>query len=168
MQGELVIRPIDGDDEVGRCAEMMASSEPWVTLGRTRERAVKIMTSPTREVFVAVRDGEIAGFIILVMRGLFVGFVQSIAVRPDLRGQGIGAELMKFAEEYIFAEFPNVFLVVSSFNKRAQKFYKGLGYEAVGELRDLLIRGETEILMRKTIGPLSEFGQAGRSRAEAN
>jgi ribosomal-protein-alanine N-acetyltransferase len=168
MPGELVIRGIDGEDEIGRCAELMVSSEPWITLGRTLEQATTILTSPTREVFVGLVDGEIAGFAVLVMRGLFVGFVQSLAVRPDLRGQGIGAALMEFSEEHIFKEFPNVFLAVSSFNTRAQNFYKRLGYEVVGELRDLLIRGETEILMRKTIGPLSEFDQETRSKAQTS
>ena len=168
MPGKPVIRPIGSDDEIKLCAEMMVASEPWITLGRTFEQATKIMTSPTREVFVAVVDEEVAGFVVLVMRGLFVGFVQSLAVRPDLRGEGIGATLMEFTERRVFDEFPNVFLAVSSFNKRAQKFYKRLGYEPVGELKDLLIRGETEILMRKTVGPLSEFDPGKRSRAEAN
>lgn len=168
MSRELEIRPVGGDEEVKLCAEMMVSSEPWITLGRTFEQATRIMTSPTREVYVAMLGAEIAGFVVLVMRGLFVGFVQSLAVRPDIRGQGVGASLMEFTERRVFDEFPNVFLAVSSFNTRARRFYERLGYEAVGELKDLLIRGETEILMRKTIGPLSEFDPQKRSKAEAN
>jgi ribosomal-protein-alanine N-acetyltransferase len=166
--GGLEIRPIDGADEVRQSAEIMVTSEPWLTLGRTREEATAIMTSPTREVYVAVKGGEVAGFVILVMRGLVVGLVQSIAVREDLRGQGIGALLMRHIEDRVFREFPNVFLAVSSQNTRARKFYERLGYEAVGELKDLLIRGETEVLMRKSIGPLSEFDPEKRLHAESN
>lgn len=168
MRDGLVIRAIEGEDEVKQCAELMVSSEPWITLGRTFEQATKIMSSPTREVYVALVDGEIAGFIVLVMRGLFIGFVQSLAVRSELRGKGIGTALMGFAERRIFEDSPNVFLAVSSFNMRAQKFYRRLGYEAVGELRDLLIRDEAEILMRKTIGPLSEFDEQKRLRAQSS
>jgi ribosomal-protein-alanine N-acetyltransferase len=157
MQDDLLIRPLDGDAEVRQCAELMVSSEPWITLGRTLEQAVKIMSSPTREVFVAVRDAELAGFVVLVMRGPFVGFVQSLAVDASLRGEGIGTALMTHAERHIFEQHPNVFLSVSSFNTRARAFYARLGYEEVGELRDLMIRGENEILMRKTVGPISEF-----------
>jgi ribosomal protein S18 acetylase RimI-like enzyme len=154
------IRAIGGDDEVHACAEMMSSSEPWLTLGRTYEQAVRILTSPTREVYVAVADGRPVGFVVLIMRGAFVGFVQTLAVAPALRGRGIGAALMRFAEERILRDTPNVFLCVSSFNDGAQRFYRRLGYEVVGELGDMLIRGHSEILMRKSAGPISEFRRA--------
>jgi len=153
----LEIRPIAGDAEVRACAEMMSSSEPWLTLERTCDQAVRILTSPTREVYVGVAGGELVGFVVLIMRGAFFGFVQTLAVWAEWRGRGIGAALMSFAEERILRDTPNVFLCVSSFNDGAQRFYRHLGYEAVGELRDLIVPGHSEILMRKSTGPLSEF-----------
>ena len=36
----------------------------------------------------------------------------------------------------------------------AQKFYAALGYETIGVVREFLVKGHDEILMRKTIGPL--------------
>jgi ribosomal-protein-alanine N-acetyltransferase len=165
MPEELEIRAVAGDDEVRQCVDLMVSSEPWMTLGRTPEQALKIMTSPTREVYVAMIDGEVVGFLVLVMKALFVGFVQSLAVSPGLRNRGIGADLMRFAERRIFEDSPNVYLCVSSFNEGAQRFYRRLGYEVVGELKELLIRGHSEILMRKTIGPISEFNRRKTSGA---
>jgi ribosomal protein S18 acetylase RimI-like enzyme len=50
-----------------------------------------------------------------------------------------------------------VFLFVSSFNDKAQQFYRSLGYQRVGEVQDYVIRGHSELLMRKTIAPLQEF-----------
>jgi ribosomal protein S18 acetylase RimI-like enzyme len=47
-------------------------------------------------------------------------------------------------------------MCVSSFNERAQELYERLGYKAVGELKDYIISGHSEILFRKRIGPLSE------------
>jgi ribosomal protein S18 acetylase RimI-like enzyme len=41
--------------------------------------------------------------------------------------------------------------------RRRQRLYEGLGYEVVGELKNYIISRESEILMRKTIAPLSEF-----------
>jgi ribosomal-protein-alanine N-acetyltransferase len=64
---------------------------------------------------------------------------------------------MAFAEERIFSETPNVFICVSSFNKFTQRFYERLGYEVVGELKDYIISGHSEILLRKTIAPFTEF-----------
>jgi ribosomal protein S18 acetylase RimI-like enzyme len=155
--GPVGIRALAGDEEAGTCARMMVSSEPWLTLGRTYEQAVKILTSPTREVYVGVIDGRVVGFVVLIMQGALVGFVQTLAVEPFLRGRGIGEALMRYAEERILRDTPNVFLCVSSFNDGAMRFYRRLGYEVVGELRDVMIRGHAEILMRKTTGPLSEF-----------
>lgn len=165
MSDALTIRSIEGEDEVRECAALMVSSEPWITLGRTSEQATGIMTSPTREVYVGTIDGEIVGFVVLIMKGIFVGFVQSLAVSPELRNRGVGAELMVYAEERILKDLPNVFLCVSSFNEGAQRFYRRLGYEVVGELKDLLIRGHSEILMRKTTGPFAEFKKGERGAA---
>ena len=76
------------------------------------------------------------------------GWANSWQALAGLRG------LMGFAEERILRQSPNVFLCVSAFNRRAQKFYERLGYQRVGELPDFLVQGQAEILMRKTRGPL--------------
>jgi ribosomal-protein-alanine N-acetyltransferase len=149
----LAIRPISGDAEARRCAEMMCSTEPWITIGRTFEESLDIVKDPTREVYVADDDG-IAGFVILNMHGAFVGYIQTVCVDAKARGGGIGTRLVEFAEERIFADTPNVFLCVSSFNPRARQLYERLGYELIGELKNYLIPDASEFLMRKTIGPL--------------
>ena len=165
---EVTIRPIEGDEEIRACAELMVSSEPWRSLGRTMDEATAILGSSRREVYVAVSEGRPVGFAVLVLRGLMVGSVQSLAVLPELRGKGIGTAIMKFVERRIFEDFPNVFLAVAKTNWRARRFYEFLGYQAFGELEDLLIRGETEVLMRKTLGPLAEFDEEKRIRAESS
>jgi ribosomal protein S18 acetylase RimI-like enzyme len=63
---------------------------------------------------------------------------------------------MDFVERRIFTKYSNVFLCVSSFNSIAQKFYKKLGYQIVGVLKNYLVEGHDEILMRKTTGPILE------------
>jgi ribosomal protein S18 acetylase RimI-like enzyme len=65
--------------------------------------------------------------------------------------------LIRFAENRILGETPNVFLCVSSFNPMALRLYKRLGYEAIGELTNFIVPDHSEILLRKTIGPLVEF-----------
>jgi ribosomal protein S18 acetylase RimI-like enzyme len=156
------VRPLTGAGEAEACARMMEASEPWVTLGRGYQESLSMLLDPSREVYVAVVEGGVAGFVALEMRGAFTGYVKSICVAPGLRGVGVGARLMAHVEERIFGETPNVFLCVSDFNEGARRFYEGLGYEAVGELKDYLIRGSSETLMRKTMGPLSEAGRGIR------
>lgn len=164
---DVVIREIRHGDEAHRCARFMSNSEPWLTLNRPYENSLKIFSDPSKEVHVAIAGENLAGFIVLQMIGAFVGYIQSIAVLPDWRNRGIGYRLMRFAEERVFAETPNVFICVSSFNQSAQAFYKRLGYGVVGELKDYIISGHSEILLRKTMGPLNDFmNRTGISRVE--
>jgi ribosomal-protein-alanine N-acetyltransferase len=150
----LEIRRLGGRDEAQACAQMMAASEPWITLRRDAGAALAILTDPERESYVALLEGEIVGFLILVMHGAFVGYIQSVCVAPGRRGLRLGGRLMAFAEERILRDVPNVFLCVSSFNPDARRLYERLGYEIVGELRDYVVPGHSEILMRKSTGPM--------------
>jgi ribosomal-protein-alanine N-acetyltransferase len=151
------IRRLEHKEEAHECALLMANSEPWITLRRNYEDSLEIIIDPSREVYLALSDGKIVGFVILVMQGVFVGYIQSVAVSPEWRNKGIGSRLAQFAEERIFAEAPNAFILVSSFNERALRLYQRLGYEIVGELREYIVPGHSEILLRKTIAPLAEF-----------
>ena len=156
----LPIRPLATDAEVRACAEIMSTSDPWVTLGRTFEESCCILRDPAREVHVALEGDaaapRVAGFTIIIMQGPFVGYIQSVAVHERWRGRGLGTALIAFAERRILRDQPNVFICVSSFNARARRLYERLGYEIVGELKDFVVRGHSEFLLRKTTGPLAE------------
>ena len=52
-----------------------------------------------------------------------------------------------------------MFLCVSSFNPRARALYERLGYELVRELTDYIVAGHSELLLRKTVGPIRDFGR---------
>lgn len=151
------IRPIGGADEESRCAGMMAATDPWVTLGRGYDQCLAAIGNREREVYVAADGAAIRGLIILSMTGALVGYIQTICVDPDWRRGGLGTEILDWAEARIFRRWPNVFLCVSSFNDGAHALYQRRGYELVGELRDYLIAGYSELLMRKTIGSIDSF-----------
>jgi ribosomal protein S18 acetylase RimI-like enzyme len=149
-----MIERLQNDDDARACAAMMCATDPWITIGRTFDECLAAVADPAREVWVAHEDGVVRGFIIINMRGAFIGYIQTVCVDAGARGGGLGTRLVAFAEERIFRETPNVFLCVSSFNPRARTLYERLGYQVVGELADYIIRGASETLMRKTIGPL--------------
>lgn len=151
------IRRLVSESEAAACARMMSESEPWLTIGRSYERSLSIIKDPSREVWVVEDDGGLAGFIILCLTGALIGYIQTICIDPRHRGTGVGTELMRFAEERISTVSPNVFLCVSSFNPGARRLYERLGYEYVGELKDYIIEGESELLYRKTLGPWNDF-----------
>lgn len=139
----------------------MCSTEPWITLQLTFDKAMQISTDLVLERYVAMQGDDRAGFILINTGAQFPGYIKILCVSPGFRGKGVGRKLMQFAEDRIFRDFPNMFLCVSSFNTGAQRFYKSLGFHVVGELTDYLVEGHSEILLRKTIGPRSTFKPAG-------
>ena len=135
----------------------MADSEPWITLGVEIAVAQKVLADPAREQY-AIRDAMgVAGFIVIDMRGLLTGYIQILCVRPDCRGRGLGSVLGRGAEARIFQESPNAFMCASSFNAGARRLYERLGFVPVGVLRELIVPGHDEVLLRKTRGSWSEF-----------
>ena len=133
---------------------MMAGTEPWITLRRDYAACLRALLDETRERYVAYDGHRLAGFLILNLKGAFVGYIQSVCAAPEHRGRGVGTALVAFAEERIFREHRNVFMCVSDFNHGARRLYERLGYRLVGELTDYIVAGHSELLLRKTRGPL--------------
>jgi ribosomal protein S18 acetylase RimI-like enzyme len=154
---QIAIRPLADDTEAEFCARMMKLSEPWLSLGTGFRALFDLMRNPARERYVASLDNRIAGFVAINMSGTLAGYIQTICVAPGNRAAGIGRLLMAHAETRIFRDTPNVFLMVSDFNFTARRFYERLGYRTIGEIPEFLVAGHSEILMRKTRGPLREY-----------
>ena len=153
------VEPLDRNREAVECADLMVTSEPWLTLRLSRDTALAVLTDPVKEVH-AIRDANgVAGFVVIDMRALLRGYVQILCVRPDCRRRGIGSALLRWAEERIWRESPNVFICVSSFNADARRLYERLGFELVGTLRELLVPGHDELLLRKTKGTWKAFNE---------
>ena len=144
-------------DDCKHCALLMSESEPWITLKRTYETSLKTISDPLKEIYIARINNKIIGFMILQMVGPFRGYLQSIYVAPEYRNMGIGTNMLRFVERRIFKESPNIFICVSSFNKKAQKLYRKLKYKKIGILKDFIVPGYSEVLFRKTISALVDF-----------
>ncbi|MEN8121421.1 MAG: N-acetyltransferase [Bacteroidota bacterium] len=153
---KLDIRKVSTEAEKMICANIMASTEPWITLGINYDKLMNTINDSLNEVFVAYVQKEIIGTIIIQTKGAFSGYLKSIAIKTNWQDKHLGKIMMKFLEEEIFSEHTNVFLCVSSFNLAAKRFYLKLGYEVIGEIKNYLVKGQDEILMRKTIGPILE------------
>ncbi len=140
-------------DDYEWCVTLMASSDPWITLGRDLASCRDALNRPGTELFVA-RNQESdspVGFLLVAPYGLAGSpYIASIAVAAEMRGWGIGSELLRFAEQH-FAGRAHLFLLVSSFNHGAQELYRRHGYECVGSLKDYCVPSESELILHKVL-----------------
>jgi len=52
---------------------------------------------------------------------------------------------------------PNVFLVTTTLNEGAVKFYQKIGYKIIGTIPDFVEEGLDEYILWKTKGPVNKF-----------
>jgi ribosomal protein S18 acetylase RimI-like enzyme len=134
-------------------ARLMASNEPWVTLGRGLETCRAAVRRPGTELFIGWHGEQRVGFVLLAERGLAGSpYIASIAVDAATRGRGVGSALLRFAEARCRPSHQHMFLLVSSFNGRARRLYERCGYRQVGEIPDFVVVGYSECIMHKRLG----------------
>ena len=112
----LLITKTTDENILSQCAALMYSSEPWLTLGRSYKNCLDAIHGDYKEVYVIMEHETLKAFAVLQLSGSFRGYIQSVCVAANARGQGIGTALLQFCEERIFKISPNVFMCVSSFN----------------------------------------------------
>lgn len=147
----IAIRDVTTDDREW-AARLMATSDPWITLGRNEASCRLVLQNPEAIIFVAWFDDERAGFVLCHRRGV-VGspYLATIAVAEPWRGRGVGQDLITFVEDHFRPSARHLFLCVSSFNPRARALYERVGFTQVGELPEYFIAGASEILMHKRL-----------------
>ena len=100
-------------------------------------------------IFVRDGDGEIRGGI---TGGVWGGWLHVVAlwVDEDLRGQGLGTELLLAAEAEARGHGARgAFLETHTF--QAPSLYRRHGYETIAEIEDYP-PGESQLIMRKSLG----------------
>jgi ribosomal-protein-alanine N-acetyltransferase len=140
------------DNERDWAAAVMATADPWLTLGVTEEQCRSVCHDLQYIVYIAHYCDQPSGLIILHRHGLAGSpYIKSVAVAANTRSRGVGKALIGFAEDLFRPEAKHIFLCVSSFNRGAQRLYKQLGYRKVGEFEDYVVAGESEWLMHKLL-----------------
>ncbi|MHC1783798.1 MAG: GNAT family N-acetyltransferase [Anaerolineaceae bacterium] len=135
-------------------------TDPWKTFGCTYEDCLDAINSPIKGSYGTFEENKFLGVLIFDLNGPFKGYIQAICIQPEARSKGLGSKLIRVAESSIFLVSPNSFLCYLDFNQAVKPLYDRLGYELVGELKDYMIAGHSEFLMRKTIGPVMDYSQA--------
>ena len=144
-------------DDFAICARIMSITDPWVTLAMSYQQCLKAFEGAFKEIFVLKNEGTIIGFVIIQTHGTFKGYIQTVCINATHRGLGYGTQILQFCQERILKYSPNIFICVSTFNHGAIQLYAKFGFEPVGELKDFVKKGFTELLMRKTAGAIAGY-----------
>jgi [ribosomal protein S18]-alanine N-acetyltransferase len=149
----LKIRPLTRAD-ISACAAIISASDPWKRLGEGFDftRLLAGDQSGSKSYIMTVKKTAV-GFIVFNPHPVFArgGYLRAIGVTSSFQRQGIGRKLMNFAESITAQQAPNFYLCVSSFNRKAQAFYRDLGYRKIGRIPDLLMRGASEYVYWKRL-----------------
>jgi GNAT superfamily N-acetyltransferase len=131
------IRPARAED-ASRVAELLEQLG-YPTSAETAGRRLGVLAaSPDDEVWVAERDGRVAGLVAIHVSGALeydgaVAKVSAIVVDEAARRRGVGEQLMALAErEAKRRGCVLLFLTTAERRKDAHAFYRSLGYEETG------------------------------------
>lgn len=141
---------------IAACDAIVSASDPWKRLSERVDFPSALAGSRTHiEAYVCTVDGETAGFILFIPEPVFArgGYLRAIGVSQNFQRQGIGKKLLSFAEKMTARRSFHLFLCASSFNRRAQTFYKKCGYTRVGKLQDFIKPGMSEYIFWKRLRP---------------
>jgi ribosomal-protein-alanine N-acetyltransferase len=121
-----------GDLDAVAQLEEQSFSQPW-----RRSSFERLIGEPGAVACVAVTDrGRVIGYGVL-LAAADEGEVITLAVEPDVRGQGIGARLLdELLERGAQLGVARVFLDVRSSNAPAQALYASRGFREMGRRTD--------------------------------
>ena len=86
----------------------------------------------TDTVFVAELEGRAAGYVAVERQGQAVR-IEQLFVSPQHEGEGIGKQLLEYAEGFAISQGASLLeVVVESDNRRAVAFYRGRGFAPAG------------------------------------
>ncbi len=136
---------------------LIIATSPWTEFGFTKKHAKNFAINFSNRVNLGAFDGKkLVGVASYTYNFLGGAYLNILTVDRDYRGQQVGEKLVMAMEHEVFKvkKCKNLYLCVSSFNRRAQKFYRDIGYVKIGVIKKMIVKRHDEFLFRKTLGPI--------------
>lgn len=115
------IRPVAAE-EVEACRHLLAANQWGPRVADPAVFAELVRRSPVA--LVAVRDGQVIGFLRALTDGIFNGYISMVVVDQAHRGQGVGSALVRAC----MGDRPEMTWVLRAGRDGVSVFYEGLGF----------------------------------------
>lgn len=149
----MLYRPYRSEDFAALFATEEACFQPPFRFGRRMMQ--RLVNSPHGATWIAAEEERLTGFAIVEWSeetdGV-VGYIQTIEVAPEWRGQGIGRELLRRVEGSARAAGATViWLHVDAENAAAIRLYEANGYEYEGRKDGFYALGRAALVYGKPL-----------------
>lgn len=146
--GACRLEPLATEAAVSIAARLTAM-DPWQRLGYRADALTRYLTqeSPALTRWSVVCDDVLAGVVTVRFPWLRGPYLELLAVFPEAQGRGVGAAVLGWLQSAAAHE-GNLWVMVSTFNESAHRFYRRHGFAAIGTVPDLVRAGHDELLMR--------------------
>ena len=140
-------------------ANLMAASPLLRRYGLTRDAALAALERALRagDLLLTVRttDGPPVGMAWIIRSPMLTGaaYLRLLLVAEAAQRAGLGARLLGVAEGRARESANHMFLLVTTDNVGARRFYERWGYRHVGDLPELAVPGIDEALYVKALRP---------------
>ena len=151
-----------GPADLPALATLVAGTPLLQRYGSTPEGALAALAAARAagDLLLVARAGDgLRAGLAWVMAGRLLtgaGYLRLLVVHEDHRGRGLGARLLEAAETWVRARANQMFLLVTTDNADARRFYERAGYRHVGDLPGLAAPDLDEALYHKPLRPHGE------------
>lgn len=110
-------------------ARLVSEDIAWNSYGIGYKEALQIINTAEDNSYVVDNSQEIVGFCAVRLNGVgnIGAYIRMMVVDWHYRGLGIGKQLINHVWDLVVKNVPNVFLICSTDNIKAQKFYEREG-----------------------------------------
>jgi ribosomal protein S18 acetylase RimI-like enzyme len=146
------------ESDIAEIAHWMLRVPLWQRYGLSVETITALfhqaISNQELLIVIEVENSEgVAGFAWCVSDGAFARspYLKQIGVHPEFTSMGIGGLLLDYIEATSQQHSKDLFLLVSDFNKAAQKFYERHGYQQIGMIPAYVLPDVTELIYYKRL-----------------
>ncbi|MBK7540627.1 MAG: GNAT family N-acetyltransferase [Candidatus Competibacteraceae bacterium] len=132
----------------------MIEMDPWRTLNYAAAPLENYLSTPSPALHryaIKVANDDIAGVVTVRYPWLKGAYLELFGFFPNQQNKGLGTAVLNWLERETESQAANLWVLVSSFNDSAKRFYLRQGFREIGAIEALVSSKSTELLLRKVL-----------------